>query len=137
MYGLGKREDYQISNKKVYFFNPLERKEAWLCNEINAIAKAVDSRGNLWGMVFQYYNLDGAQITVAVNRKLINTSGVKLAKVLSSYGLSIYPGYERHLASYLSVILREVKDKIELVKVSEIIMLEPYKRNHTDKILEE
>lgn len=82
--------------------------------------KSDRANGFLWGMVFEFVDLDKKTITVVANRKLINKSGVSLAKGFSSWGLIIYPGYERRFSAYLSAKLERVKDKKTLSQVSGI-----------------
>ena len=123
MYCLGKLTDFRESDSQVVYLTPRKRAEVWLCRPVVPVAKAVDIEGFLWGMVFEFTDLDGKTITVAINRKLINKSGVSLTKGLASWGLSVNPGYERQFAAYLSAKLESVKTKKTVARVSDACRL--------------
>ena len=117
MYGLGKLADFRETQKKVIYLTPRKRNEIWLCESVTPVAKAIDLEGFLWGMVFKFVDLDGSQVTVAVNRRLINRSGVSLAKGFANLGLRINSGYELQFAAYLSAKLESVKNKETITRV--------------------
>ncbi len=117
MYCLGNLLDFRATKECIFFTTPSRKREVWLCKPIVPIAKVIDAEGFLWGMVFNFVNLGGEFVTVAVNRKLINKSGIALAKTFDNWGLTSNPGYEKQLAAYLSATLETVKNKMTVFRV--------------------
>ncbi len=124
MYGLGRLSDYIDKESDIFYLTPRKRSEIWLCRPVVPVAKAVNTEGKLWGMVFIFKNLDKVPTKVAINRKLINKSGVALVKQLANHRLSINPGYESQFASYLSAKLEPVKNAEIIPEASRVKIIE-------------
>jgi hypothetical protein len=123
MYGLGRLSDFLVAEEWIMYLTPHKKHEVWLCKPIVPVAKAVDTEGFLWGMVFNFVSVGGEPVTVAVNRKLINKSGMALVKALASWGLVSNPGYQKQLAAYISAKLVTIKNKMTVLPVPDTCKL--------------
>lgn len=130
MYGLGQLSDFRATEEWIMYLTPCKRREVWLCKPIVPVAKAVDTNGFLWGMVFDFVSIGGKPVTVAVNRRLINKSGMALVKALANWGLISNSGYQKQLAAYLSAKLETVKNKMTVLRVPDTCKLEYVEDTH-------
>lgn len=124
MYGLGRLSDFHVTEEWIMYLTPRKRREVWLCKPIVPVAKAVDTEGFLWGMIFSFVSVDGKPVTVAVNRRLINKSGITLVKALANWGHVSNPGYQKQFSAYLSAKLETIKNKMTVPRVPGTCQLE-------------
>ena len=107
MYKLQNKSNFCKIDEKVFYLTPKKRKKIWLCNSITVTNKASNSAKDSPDIIIKFKNPDKILTEVTIKQKLINVSGVSLAKKLASHGLFINPGYEKQLSQYIEEITSE------------------------------